>query len=66
VGCSNIWNWIPWMETILHDIIWIWLLSWRWLWIMLSSEDGGDTFRLNVGYYKTYKAPHPRRQHSSY
>jgi hypothetical protein len=28
-------------------------------------EDGGDTFLRNVGSYKTYTAPHPRRRHSS-
>jgi hypothetical protein len=29
-------------------------------------EDGGDTFLRNVGSYKTYAAPHPRRRHSSF
>jgi hypothetical protein len=28
-------------------------------------EDGGDTFLRNVGSYKIYTAPHPKRQHSS-
>jgi hypothetical protein len=28
-------------------------------------EDGGDTFPRNVGSYKIYTAPHPRRTHSS-
>jgi hypothetical protein len=28
-------------------------------------EDGGYTFLRNVGSHKNYKAPHPRRRHSS-
>jgi hypothetical protein len=28
-------------------------------------EDGGNTFLRNVGSYKMYKAPHPRRRHGS-
>jgi hypothetical protein len=30
-----------------------------------SHEDEGDTFFRNVGSYKIYTAPHPRRRHSS-
>jgi hypothetical protein len=30
------------------------------------EEDGGDTLLWNVGSYKIYTAPHPRRQHSSF
>jgi hypothetical protein len=32
----------------------------------LYPEDGGGTFLQNVGSHKIYKAPHPRRWHSSY
>jgi hypothetical protein len=28
-------------------------------------EDEGDTFLRNVGLHKIYRAPHPRRRHSS-
>jgi hypothetical protein len=31
----------------------------------LYLEDGGDTFLRNVGSYKIYTTPHPRRRHSS-
>jgi hypothetical protein len=30
------------------------------------DEDGGDTFLRNVGSYKIYMAPNPRRRYSSY
>jgi hypothetical protein len=30
-----------------------------------NPEDGGDMFLRNVGSYKIYTAPHPRRLHSS-
>jgi hypothetical protein len=29
-------------------------------------EDGGDTFLRNVGWWKIYTAPHPRKRHSWY
>jgi hypothetical protein len=31
----------------------------------LYTEDGGDTFPLNVGLHNIYTTPHPRRRHSS-
>jgi hypothetical protein len=31
----------------------------------LYHEDGGDTFLRNVGSYKNYTAPHPRKRYSS-
>jgi hypothetical protein len=34
----------------------------RWL----HTEDGGNTFLRNIGSYKIYTAPHPRRRHSSW
>jgi hypothetical protein len=33
--------------------------------VYFNPEDGGDKFLLNIGFYKTHTAPHPRRRNSS-
>jgi hypothetical protein len=33
--------------------------------ILFSHEDAGNTFLRNVGSYKVYTGPYPKRQHSS-
>jgi hypothetical protein len=33
--------------------------------IVVSEEDGGDTFLRNVGFHKTYTVTHPTRLHYS-
>jgi hypothetical protein len=38
--------------------------SWFLVRGFFCPEDGGDTFLRNVGAYKTYTVPHPRRRHS--
>jgi hypothetical protein len=33
--------------------------------VFIYPEDGGDMFLRNIGLHNIYKAPHPRRRHSS-